>query len=107
VHGAHCLQSGQYATYPAWVHFVHRVVEVVEEREEVMSKLTTLRRPIAIAPGFTVRSYSTYRGYQTYEETVNFEGDMPNLTASQVNRLGKWLERWSIAKTDAESVVTA
>ena len=72
-----------------------------------MSKLTTLRRPTAIAPGFTVRAYSRYKSYGTHEEVVAIEGDVTALNDSEVHRLQKWLERWRIAKTDAEFRATA
>ena len=67
-----------------------------------MSKLTTLRKPTAIAPGLTVRAYSRYKSYRTHEEVVAIEGDLAALNDSQARRLSRWLDRWRIAKTDAE-----
>ena len=67
-----------------------------------MSKLSSLRKPTAIAPGFTVRAYEQYKAYGQTEEVVSFDGILTNLTHAQANRLYNWLDRWVDAKAAAE-----
>jgi len=69
-----------------------------------MTKLTALRKPTAIAPGFTVLSYSMYASDGTHEEVVALliKGHLTALLTSDVHKLQGWLARWRTATTDVE-----